>query len=177
MSECSHWGAVGRHNYQQDPLQPKILDFISSNFHATTCNVCLSLVTAYTHATLAFYWPRPKPTRCFPFSGLTYVQCLFPNSFCWFYSRPEVSVNNIRRVYRRSMWYITIVYHQHNFWFFFFSIWPWMYSNYSFRYALVSFIWAFLSFCTLVFVEFLLLNKEVFFLCYLFFFPIYLVFS
>ena len=31
----------------------------------------------------------------------------FRKTFCWFHLRPDVSVNNICRVHRRSRWYIT----------------------------------------------------------------------
>ena len=63
-----------------------------------SCNAGISLITAYTDATLAFRWPRLTPT-----------QCLFPESFCLFCLQLDVSVNNIHRVHRRSRWYITMV--------------------------------------------------------------------
>ena len=118
----AHGGAVGSPNCPRDLLQPQILDLIwSYNSHGTTRNACLTLVIAHTHAMLVFHLPRPTSTRSFfslvtrsltfivhgprprnayP-SQLTYMQCLFPEPFCWLYLRPDVSVNNIHRVHEK----------------------------------------------------------------------------
>ena len=82
---ASHWSR---------PTSTHLLPLFGHDLHPS--NSCLSLVTAYTHATLTFHWSRLTPT-----------QGLFPESFRWFYIRPDVFVNNIRWIHRRSRWYIT----------------------------------------------------------------------
>ena len=66
------------------------LPFISYGLHL--CNTCLSLVTAYTYATLAFHWSRPTPTQCLPFSGHAFHlqnTCFWDRfvdfNYCWMY--------------------------------------------------------------------------------------------
>ena len=34
-------------------------------------DACLSLATAHTHSMLTFHWPQPTPARCLPFTGFT----------------------------------------------------------------------------------------------------------
>ena len=69
-----------------------------------------SLITrTWLHVTLAPNWSWPTPTQRLPFTGHGFypMQRLFPESFCWFYLRPDISVNNVRRVHHWSRWYIT----------------------------------------------------------------------
>ena len=79
-------------SYWSRPIPTQRLPFIGHTLHP--CNACSSLVTPHTHATFAFHWPRLTPT-----------QGLFLESFCWFYLRPDVTVN-ICSVHRRWKWYV-----------------------------------------------------------------------
>ena len=57
---------------------------------------------------LVFHWPCFTPPKCLFSISYSLHPRVFPFrlSFCWFYLRPDVSVNNIHRVHHGSRWYI-----------------------------------------------------------------------
>ena len=95
------------------------LFFIGHGLHPR--DSCFSLVTFYIHAILVFHWSWFTPTQCWFSIGYSLplrIPC-FRQSFCWFYLRPNVSVNNICRVHRdilqmKRPWYTEIKCAQEN---------------------------------------------------------------
>ena len=73
------------------------------------CNDCFPLVTAYTHALLVFHWPCFTPLQCLFSIGHslnTRIACFLVISLL-ILSPPDVSVNYICRINRRSRQHFT----------------------------------------------------------------------
>ena len=92
---CAYGEAVESRNCLWELTAAQMIDLILSwSPHATQTQCLFSIRHGL------------RLTRCLIFIGYTHAFLVSGKLFCWFYQRPDVSVNNIRRVHRRSRWYI-----------------------------------------------------------------------